>query len=262
VRERKIEIGLEIPVNHVRVVQGALGSIVRAVDEFTFTSGVVSQPRAAARAAWWVASAHRYGNSISFEGGVEIGATAELVRRALGSAADATTIAGDARAYLPGLGAHHVLAIRVSGGRTTGNAVLGRTFLLGGAAPNLSPVDFGSEAISLLRGFPADTFAGTHVALVNVDYRWPLAKIERGIGTWPLFLHTIHAAVFADAGHAWTGHFAARDLKTSIGAELSLKIVAGYWLPLTATVGAAWGHDGSHAVADGMTRYVRLGYAF
>ena len=66
-------------------------------------------------------------------------------------------------------------------------------------------------------------------------------------------MHTIHAAVFADAGHAWTRSFSAHDLKTSAGAELSIDIVAGYSLPFTAVVGAAWGHDGSHTVADRAT---------
>ena len=53
--------------------------------------------------------------------------------------------------------------------------------------------DFGSSAFSLLRGFGRNTFAGSHVALANADYRWPIARPQRGIGTWPIFLHTIHA---------------------------------------------------------------------
>ena len=68
-----------------------------------------------------------------------------------------------------------------------------------------------------------DPVAGHHVALMNADYRWPVARPQRGSGTWPLFLHTVHAAVFADAGHAWTRTFAAHDLKSSVGGELSLE---------------------------------------
>ena len=71
-----------------------------------------------------------------------------------------------------------------------------------------------------------------------------------------------HAAVFADAGHAWTRSFSTHDVKTSAGAELPIDIVAGYFLPLTAVAGAAWGHDGSHAVGDRATVYFRLGRAF
>src|SRR5581483_3043836 len=109
---------------------------------------------------------------------------------------------------------------------------------------------------------PLDTFAGSHVALLNADYRWPLVRLQRGVGTYPLFVHTIHAAIFADAGHAWSRSFAIRDLKTDAGAELSLDLIAGYSLPLTLSVGGAWGHDGSHTVRDGATAYVRIGRAF
>lgn len=193
---------------------------------------------------------------------MSVGATAEAVRRALGSSADATTFAGDLRAYVPGFAAHHVIAIRATGGRTTGDRQTGRVFFLGGARSNLNLIDFGSDAMSLLRGFPANTFAGTGIALVNADYRLPIARPQRGSGVWPLFLHTIHAALFADAGHTWTGAFRVHDLKTSFGAELSANVVAGFAVPLTVTAGGAWGHDGSRAVPNGATWYARVGYAF
>jgi outer membrane protein assembly factor BamA len=209
-----------------------------------------------------VISAHRDGYSVSLERGVAAGVTAELVRRALGSSADATTVSADLRAYVPGAVRHQVLAIRLAGGVTTGDRDLGRTFLLGGPGPNDGLLDFGSDAISLLRGFESDTFAGTRVGLVNVEYRVPLLRPQQGLGTWPFFLHTIHAAVFADAGHAWTRVFAGRDIKTSFGAELSEDVVLGYRMPLTVTVGLARGHDGSHAVADRTTFYVRVGRVF
>ena len=113
-----------------------------------------------------------------------------------------------------------------------------------------------------MRGFATDTFAGSHVALLNADYRWPIARPQRGVGTWPLLLHTVHAAVFADAGHAWTRTFHADAIKASAGAELSADVVAGYFVPFTATIGAAWGHDGSGLVRDGATLYFRVGRAF
>jgi WD40-like Beta Propeller Repeat len=261
-REREIEAGVLLPFLHTRVSQSLQASIVRAVDDFTFLDHAFTQDRMGPRAAWSLASAHSYGYSISPEDGTVVGVTGEFVRRAIGAAADASAATADTRLYLPGFAAHHVIAIRAAGGASSGDRNLRRAFLLGGAGPNASVVDFGHEAISLLRGFPADTFAGTHVALLNADYRWAIARPERGTGTWPIFLHTIHAAVFADAGHAWTRTFASRDLKTSVGAELSLNLVAGYFLPLTATVGAAWGHDGSHTVEDQTTLYFRVGRAF
>jgi hypothetical protein len=260
--ERQFEAGVLFPVSHVRTSHVAWASLLRAVDEFSLTDRTVTRNRTALRAAWSMTTAHTYGYSISPEHGVTLGATSEMVRRALGAFADAATYTVDARAYLPALAGHHVLAIRAAGGTSSGGADVQRTFHLGGAGPNLDPLDFGRDAASLLRGFAADTFAGRHVAVVNADYRLPLARPGRGVGTWPLFLQTVHAAVFADAGHAWTGSFRSRDLKTAAGAELAADLVAGYVLPMTVALGGAWGHDGSRTVRDGATFYVRIGRAF
>jgi hypothetical protein len=261
-RERQIEAGVQVPIRHVRVSHVALFSMLSAVDDYTLPDGIVSRDRVAVRGGWATTSAHLYGYSISPEGGVTVGVTAESVPRALGSFADATTYTADARAYLPGLARHHVVAIRAAGGVSTGDPDVRRTFHLGGAAAAASVVDFGRSAISLLRGFGADTFAGSHVALLNADYRFPITRPQRGHGTWPFFIHTFHGAVFADAGHAWTREFRSDAVKTSFGAEISARIVAGYFFPLTITGGAAWGHDGSHTVADRTTIYGRVGFAF
>lgn len=261
-RERQLEAGLLVPIRRVRVSQVALASVLRSDDRFTLADGIRDRTRTAARVGWAINSAHTYGYSISAERGVAIGTTAELVRAAFGSTGDATTLTADARAYLPGAGRHHVVAVRLAGGSSTGDVSTRSTFLLGGSGPDASPLDFGRGAISLLRGFGVDTFAGSHVALLNADYRWPIARPERGRGTWPLFVRTLHAAVFADAGHAWTSRFRAGDVKTSAGAELSLDLVAGYSIPLTIAAGAAWGRDGSHTVPNATTVYVRIGRAF
>jgi len=146
-------------------------------------------------------------------------------------------------------------------GISDGDPVAARFFHLGGAAANPSVISFDRDAFSLLRGFPADAFAGTHVALINADYRWPIARPQRGVGTFPLFLNTLHAAVFADAGHAWTGDFDVHRAKIAAGAELGANVVAGYQFPFSIAVGTAWGRDGAHVV-DGGAVYVRLGRAF
>jgi hypothetical protein len=169
-----------------------------------------------------------YGYSISQEDGTALGITTEVAPRALGSSADTTATTVDWRLYLPAFAQHHVLAIRVAGGRSTGDPTVRRTFHLGGAQSNLSTTDFGRNAISLMRGFGIDTFAGSRVALLNAEYRWPLLRPQRGYGTWPIFFHTLHATGFADVGHAWDRQFEAKDLKTSLGAELSLRAVVGY----------------------------------
>jgi WD40-like Beta Propeller Repeat len=260
-REREIEGGILLPIRHVRVQHGLRLSVVRAEADYTTTDGSFSRRRTPIRAAWQTVTAHTYGYSISAEGGIAAGATAEVVRRSLGSSADATTTTVDVRAYLPGLAAHHVVAARFGGGASIGDPTVGRTFLLGGSSTG-SVTDLDADAFALLRGFPANAFAGSHVALANLEYRWPIARPQRGYGTWPLFLHTVHAAVFGDAGHAWTRTFQQGAIKSSVGAQLSADLVAGFFAPFTVSVGAAWGHDGNAAVSDRATAYFRVGKAF
>ena len=86
--------------------------------------------------------------------------------------------------------------------------------------------------------------------------------IDTCAGTWPLFVRSLHAAAFADAGHAWTNQFDANAVKTSVGGELSSDMIFGFFAPVTLTVGAAWGRDGSGAAADRTTFYFRAGRAF
>jgi WD40 repeat protein len=261
-RERQVEAGILFPIRRVRASQTAVSSLVRVVDDFTGPDEVSSQNRTAWRGGWALVSSKTYGYSISPQDGVVVGVTAELARQALGSSADASAITVDGRLYVSPFARHHVLAVRFAGGLSSGDPAARRAFHLGGAQPNLNALDFGNQGISLLRGFATDSFAGSHVSLMNADYRWPVARPEWGHGTWPVFLHTVHAAVFADVGHVWTRTLAARDLKSSVGGELSLDVIAGYSFPFYTVFGAAWGHDGSGVVRDGARFYVRLGRAF
>ena len=261
-RERQIESGILLPIRHVRVQHAVRLSVVRAEADYTTSDGSFSRSRTPIRAAWQSVTAHTYGYSISGEGGIAAGATTEIVRSGLGSSADATTTTADMRAYLPGLAAHHVVAVRVGGGASIGDPTVGRTFLLGGPSADSGLNDRGAGAFALLRGFAANTFAGSHVALANVEYRWPIARPQRGHGTWPLLLHTVHAALFADAGQAWTRTFDRHAIKWSGGAQLSADLVAGFFAPFTVSSGVAWGRDGSASVSDRVTAYFRVGKGF
>jgi hypothetical protein len=261
-RERQLQAGVIFPIRHARVSHTASFSVVRAVDDFTLPDEVVSRHRVPLRGGWQTVTARTYGYSISREHGIAVGATAEVVRRNFGSFADATVVTADARAYLPGLARHHVVALRIGGGASNGDETVGRTFRLGGDSAPPDAADFDSDAFKLLRGFRSNTFAGRHVAIANAEYRFPIARPQRGIGTWPIFLHSIHGALFADAGHAWTRSFQASSIKTSLGGQLSTNLVAGYFAPFTASVGAAWGHDGSGLIADRVTVYFHVGRAF
>jgi hypothetical protein len=261
VRSTEAEAGVQLPIRRVRVAHRALASFVRLVDRYDHRVTQEHVNRSALRLGGATSAARFYGLSVSPEHGITVGGTSEIARTLFGASGNATTTTVDARAYLPGFGRHHVVALRGGGGVSTGDQRVRRLFFLGGASPGPPVVDFGSDAFSLLRGFEDGAFAGSRVALVNADYRWPLARPERGFRTWPLFLHTVHAALIADAGQAWTRTLRMSDFKTAIGAELSAEVILGYSLRMTLTAGAAWGRDGAQR-ERGRAIYVRAGRAF
>jgi len=262
-RQLQLETGVVVPFVHVRQQHQVLATYFRARDEYTLPGNRrTSIDRGSLRAAWRSNTARTYGYSISPEGGLTAGATVEFVRPELGADGSATIATADVRGFVPGFRRHDVIAARAAAGSSSGDRRVGRTFLLGGSSPDASVVDFGSSGMSLLRGFSADSFAGSHVALANVEYRFALARPQRGDGTWPIFLHTLHAAGLLDVGHAWTSSLDAAAIKTSFGAELSGNFVAGFYYPFTATVGVARGHDGSGVRPDGTVVYFRIGRSF
>lgn len=262
VREVRWEAGVLVPSLGVRHSQAIGVSFIRNVADIDHAGTTVARNRSAVRASVAGTTAHSYGYSISPEGGVTAGGTVEVVRRQFGADADGVVWTGDARVYLRGAARHHVIALRASGGGTIGNVDAARVFLLGGATGAPGAASFDTEAFSLLRGFAPDTFAGTHVVLLNADYRLPLWRPERGISTWPIFLRTLHAALFSDGARIWTRSGTAADWKVDTGAEISADVVLGYGLPVTVTAGAAFGHEPSGRVDDGWRAYARIARAF
>ena len=121
---------------------------------------------------------------------------------------------------------------------------------------------FGSDAISLLRGFQDEVFVGDRVALVNLEARVPLLSVQRGWGTWPLFLRPCTpppsptSAMPGPAQPRWA------DRKIGYGVEMSADVVAGFGLPLTWTAGIGWGDDGAGAVTGAREVYFRVGRSF
>ncbi len=261
-REQQVDAGAIRSFRRVRWSQSVLAAYHASHVSTSTARQDDASDRSGVRGAWTLVTAKRYGYSISPEDGVAAGITGETFRPAFGSDGSGDAVTGDLRAYLP-LGIHHaVFAVRAAGAASRGDAGTRRLFLLGGDNGNLALGRFGNDTINLLRGFDDDVFAGTHVALVNMEARVPLGWPERGWGTWPAFLRAVHATAFADIGHAWTSGAAWSDRKTSLGAELAADVVVGFGLPLTWSVGAAWGHDGAGQVPDQRRVYVRLGRSF
>jgi dipeptidyl aminopeptidase/acylaminoacyl peptidase len=261
-RERRFEVGLILPRRRVRSSHTWLAAIQLATRREATLAEVTTEDRHAFRLAWSFDTARQYGYSISHEDGISTTLTFERVTRAIGASGDATAATADVRGYF-GVGPRHsILALRGAGGLSTGDERVRRTFSVGGSESRPASLAFGRESLALLRGFSPGDLAGTRAAVVNVEQRFALARIERGRGTWPLFLRTAHGALFADIGHAWDGRFSTGDLKRAFGGELSIDLVAGYFLPLTATAGVAWTYDRARERPSGRGVYVRFGRAF
>ena len=261
-RERSVDVGALVPFRRVRWSQSALASWRREHSVVSGPSAAGEFDRGALRLGWSVNTARRYGYSISPEDGVTAGAAVELTRRGLGGDGDAELYRADTRGFLRLGPRHGVLALRASGAASRGDASVRRTLRLGGHGADGGVLSFEEDGSSLLRGFPADTFLGTNVVLGNAEYRLPLGWVERGIGTWPVFLRAVHVSGFVDAGHAWTGRFTAADAKVSWGVEAGADVTAGYALPFTWMVGVGWGRDLSNEVPDNREMYVRIGRGF
>ncbi len=261
-RERTVEAGVWRAFRRIRRVQTLrLAYHVQRLSQRTI-GAETETARAGVRAAWTFTSAQRYGYSISQTDGVTAAVTAELLRPAVGSDGRADAFTADLRAYLPLGLPHGVLALRAAAAASTGDDQVQRRFRLGGVGGNPAIGVFGSDAVSLLRGFQNDVFLGDRVAVANVEARVPLRSVQRGWGTWPLFVRTVHAAAFVDIGHAWTGPARWADRKTGVGVELSADVVAGYGLPLTWTAGVGWGRDGAGLLPPTRSFYFRAGRSF
>jgi len=87
----------------------------------------------------------------------------------------------DTRRYFP-MGSKNVLAIRLLAGLVTGEAPYLEQFLIGG-----------NES---LRGYTTDRFVGSRMAIMNVEYRFPITGNLLGVA-------------FVDVGDAWGGAIAA-----------------------------------------------------
>jgi hypothetical protein len=264
VRSIEVNAGILVPWKRVRWAQSVLGAFHAATD--TIVCAACDRPideradRRSIRTGYAFTSAKQYGYSISREEGWSVTATNELIARALGSDGSAGSVVADVRGYHGAGPRHGVLAARLAAAHSWGDETVRREFTQGGSGPRAGGFVFGEDAIGLVRGFDEDA-RGWHAVVANLDYRFPVARIERGVGTLPGFVRSVHGAVFVDAGHSWNETFRLRQARVSFGAELSVDTVLGYSLPITLTSGAAWRHDGVSDRNSGVI-FGRIGRAF
>lgn len=181
------------------------------------------------------------------------------------------TVEGRTYQTLPWL-RNHVLALRFAAGATIGTVIPQRTFRIGGPYGD-SPFVSLPDRYYGLRGYPTSSMRGDHVYVGSVEYRFPLLLVERGILTAPLWLRSVSAVVFAEAGQVFdTATYAGYggrpegftafwgNTRPSVGAELVGDIVLGWGGVFTGRVGYAYGFGEGALPTGGF--YAQIGTSF
>ena len=196
-------------------------------------------------------SSHRYPISISRNNGREVRVIAED-NNLLESAYSGQTYTVDWREFvdLPG---EHVLALRGVFGYGTEQP---EKFQLGGdlehSVPPASNVAAYASTESIfgvrkypLRGYPTgrSDLTGRRMVLANLEWRFPIALVERGFMSPPIGLHQVHGKVFYDVGKTWDKGYGVPQLRRGAGAEVTTELVLGYSIPVDVSLGYAHGFD-------------------
>ena len=174
--------------------------------------------------------AYSYGNETGRSAAVSL----SIVDRHLGGQYGDIKISANygERLRMPWRG-HQVLALRVSGGASAGGlGRLGAFRVYGTTEPNRVIQDFLLRSPFLeagtMRGFIPRGMAGAYYFVLNSEYRIPLADVERGMGSLPLFMRRITAIPFLDYGGAWSSKFTRDVFKVGAGASLVFSFRIGY----------------------------------
>lgn len=191
---------------------------------------------------WRYGKGQSYALSVSPEAARSIAVGAELTPWFLGSTTyDSTTgervpftqaqATAEWREYVtnPWL-PNQVVAWKLSGGATLGDRFRYGSYRLGGSfAENGITVVPGEWR--MLRGYAPASDSGEWYWLGSVEARFPIWNIDRGVGTFPLFLKSLSGALFVDGGNAFDDFSDPADVGQVLlgtGVELQLYAIAGY----------------------------------
>jgi len=124
---------------------------------------------------------------------------------------------------------NHVFAWKLAGGASVGDSFAYGSFRLGGSFSENGITLVPSEW-RMLRGYYPASDSGEGFWLASGEYRFPVWYIDRGVGTFPLFLKHVSGAIVADAGNAFdtVDEAGFQGALLGLGAELRLYSVWGY----------------------------------
>ena len=187
---------------------------------------------------------------IGAEKGFSIGIGVDEAAEALGSESTLTAIGGTATAYqLMPWARHHVLALALSGGTSTGSYARRGLYTTGGFVDESLYDSYNGvirQSSFVLRGYAPGQFIGTSYNLLNAEYRFPLLYADRGLSTLPVFLRTLTGVLFFDYGGAYSTLDRNKPFDAfhgSIGAELWVDAITAYFLQTNLRLGIAKGLD-------------------
>jgi Tol biopolymer transport system component len=187
-----------------------------------------------------------FGYSISPAQGQAIAAFVSAYPKFTFSAGNLIRAGASWQGFAPLVWRNHVLTARAALGAGFGDGLLSRSFYGGGTQGALK-----------LRGFDVDPAPSSRVLSSGIEYRFPLFRIERGPGLFPLFLHVLSGAAFVEAGSSWStgGLPGISAIRGDAGVEFSLTTTVGYLLPVSFQVGVARGFR----AADDFKVYFNVG---
>ena len=168
------------------------------------------------------ANARKYGFSISPEHGRGISLESRLYRKELGGALNQTWSSFWWREYLPTPFQHHVLMAGFRAGAWGDGGYVDED------TPDMDP-----------RGFACYWPGSRYRALLTTEYRFPIAYVERGHSTWPLYFKNINGALIFDVGVAADDqeNLDYDHSRRSLGAEINTEWLFSYAVPFKMTLG-------------------------
>jgi hypothetical protein len=207
-------------------------------------------------------------DAISLERGFRLVVVSDFADPAWGSEYTLTAFAGEFAAYVPMPWLrHHVLALGLSGGIAMGTYVARSGFYYTGGFVDTAPIDSFTTGIRqggfVLRGYDPGQFSGTTFNLANLEYRFPISYVDRGLSTLPIYMRSLAGVFFVDYGGAYNEMNLRKPLDVyhlGLGAELWMNLVIGYGGFVDLRFGVAKGMDDE--APDGLQTYFVLASGF
>lgn len=178
--------------------------------------------------------------------------------------------------YVPLPWGYQTLALRSAGGMSAGTFARRGTFFVGGYnlenTTLLDQVTGGAlNGAFVLRGYEPSVYRGSSFLLNSAEYRVPIADIDQGVQTVPVYLRRVGANFFIDYGGAFDEFdfdavtffdkgaiINSPQLHTGIGAELWIDMALGYGLTTLFRLGYAYGTS-AEAIPGGQPYFIAAG---